>query len=63
MAPPVPRQEHAAHIAQAAEQQGVGCGAPGCLHLLPGLVLQPVDIVQAGAADYADDRLDRLPRS
>ncbi len=55
MAPPVTWEKDTAHAIQAPEQQGVGRRAPRGFDLLPGLILQPVDIVQAGAADDPDD--------
>ena len=58
MAAAVTRQEHAAHAGEAAFQQRVGRVAPGRRHAAPHFLLQPVHVIQAGAADDADDGLD-----
>ncbi len=50
----MPGQEHAAHAAKPAEQQFIGRRAPGRFDPLPGLFLEPVDVIQPGAADDAD---------
>ena len=50
------RQKHQLQAIQLAEQKRIRCLAKGGGHPLPTRVFQPVDIVDAAAADDADDR-------
>jgi hypothetical protein len=52
------RQEHALDTRETAEQKLVGRVSPRCLDPPPPFFLQPVDIVQTGAANDADDGLN-----
>jgi hypothetical protein len=58
MATAMARQEHALDAGKTPEQKLVGRIPPWSLDAPPRFVLQPVDIVQTGAADNADNRLN-----
>ena len=56
----MPGQEHATHPGQPPEQQLIRRRTPGGGDRTPGFILQPLDIVQAGAADNPDHRLNHV---
>ncbi len=58
MAAAMARQEYALDPGEAPEQKLVGRIPPRRLDPPPAFVVQPVDIVQTGAANNADNRLN-----
>jgi hypothetical protein len=57
MPAPVTWQEHAPDTSKATEQQRIRWAAPGRGDLAPLLLLKPVNVVEAGTADDANDGL------
>ena len=55
MAPSVTRQKYAANAGEPPRKQRIGGRAPRRLDLLPGFLLESLDVVEARAADNADN--------
>ncbi len=61
MAAPVPRQEEYPGIAEYTAKDGVRRRPPGAFHVDPLGILQPVDVIEATAADYAQHLVRHRP--
>src|ERR1700689_2734086 len=60
MTSPVPGQEQTSHAIETPEPKLIGRRAPGCVHSLPGLFLETVDVIEPRSADDSDDWFGHL---